>query len=112
MQHNKTKAYLNINAPFPLYYNIPKEDIADPYEATNIISPYDFAIEVLHQSNTDGGLLGRDNETKQIDNFARKCIKDKIGGGMYISGVPGSGKSATVTMLMKDWVKLCGVCLF
>jgi cell division control protein 6 len=41
-------------------------------------------------------ILGRDKELSVIEEFLCGCLKAKQGGGLYISGAPGTGKSASV----------------
>lgn len=49
-------------------------------------------------------MLCRDKEIAQVDAFFRKGIYDKQSQVLYISGVPGTGKTATV---LKVCWKLC-----
>eukprot|EP00914_Ancora_sagittata_P031518 GHVO01063866.1.p2 GENE.GHVO01063866.1~~GHVO01063866.1.p2 ORF type:complete len:144 (+),score=14.15 GHVO01063866.1:96-527(+) len=48
-------------------------------------------------------LMCRDNEWDRIYNFLEGPLKNKkSGGALYISGMPGTGKTATVTAVISD----------
>ncbi|KAI1280495.1 Origin recognition complex subunit 1 [Halotydeus destructor] len=50
----------------------------------------------LHTSSIPESLPCRENEFSDIHHFLETKLKEKVGGCMYISGVPGTGKTATV----------------
>ncbi|XP_038049563.1 origin recognition complex subunit 1-like [Patiria miniata] len=54
----------------------------------------------LHVSAVPDSLPCREHEFDDIYTFVRSKILDGTGGCMYISGVPGTGKTATVTEVM------------
>lgn len=47
-----------------------------------------------------GGLPCREQEFEDVLGWVRGCLEDRTGGCMYISGVPGTGKTATVREVM------------
>merc|ERR1712176_755176 len=49
-----------------------------------------------------GGILGREKETKEIRDFVTEAIKDEVGCSLYISGQPGTGKSATINNIISQ----------
>ena len=55
-----------------------------------------------------GEILGREKEAKDIRDFVTEAIKDEIGCSLYISGQPGTGKSATINNIISqiDFKKL------
>ncbi|CAG0918734.1 unnamed protein product [Notodromas monacha] len=55
----------------------------------------------LHASKVPDSLPCRENEFMQIYVFAETHIKNGTGGCMYISGVPGTGKTATVQEVVR-----------
>lgn len=55
----------------------------------------------LHVSAVPKSLPCRENEYMEIYSFLEGSITDKIGGCMYISGVPGTGKTATTTAVIR-----------
>jgi len=59
-------------------------------------SPLQFARQSLHVSAVPDTLPCRDNEYNDIFSFVYGRLQSQTGGCMYISGVPGTGKTATV----------------
>ena len=47
-----------------------------------------------------GEILGREKEAKDIKDFVTEAIKDEMGCSLYISGQPGTGKSATINNII------------
>lgn len=47
-----------------------------------------------------GEILGREKEAKEIKDFVTDAIKDEMGCSLYISGQPGTGKSATINNII------------
>lgn len=64
-------------------------------------SQLEVARESLHVSALLKSLPCRENEFDNVYRFVEGKLLDKCGGCMYISGVPGTGKTATVTQAMK-----------
>ncbi|XP_050073828.1 origin recognition complex subunit 1 [Anopheles maculipalpis] len=60
-----------------------------------------IARERLHVSATPASLPCREKEYEEIYNFLEGKIFDGCGGCMYISGVPGTGKTATTTAVIR-----------
>ncbi|OAF71956.1 hypothetical protein A3Q56_00277 [Intoshia linei] len=50
----------------------------------------------------DGHLPCREKEYNHIKKFVSSHLKQKVGACLYISGVPGTGKTATVTKIISD----------
>ncbi|XP_067677790.1 origin recognition complex subunit 1-like [Haliotis asinina] len=61
----------------------------------------------LHVSAVPDSLPCRDNEFSDIYTFVESKLMDGTGGCMYISGVPGTGKTATVREVMRSLVQGC-----
>nr|CAD7397707.1 unnamed protein product [Timema poppensis] len=59
-------------------------------------SPLEIAQARLHVSAIPHGLPCRQEEFQTVCNFLRGKIQDHTGGCIYISGVPGTGKTVTV----------------
>ncbi|XP_050296244.1 origin recognition complex subunit 1 [Anthonomus grandis grandis] len=59
----------------------------------------------LHVSYVPTSLPCREKEYLDVYNFLRAKLDDGCGGCMYISGVPGTGKTATVTSVIDSLVK-------
>ncbi|CAH1382594.1 unnamed protein product [Tenebrio molitor] len=69
-------------------------------------TPLKRARSQLHVSYVPTNLPCREKEYKDIFNFLEGKLLDKCGGCMYISGVPGTGKTATVTSVINQLVTL------
>ena len=76
---------------------------SDDDESSNTIcSPMEKARDQLHTSNVPETLLGREDECKTIREFIKACIApDGCSKALYISGVPGTGKTASVNKVWK-----------
>ena len=59
-------------------------------------SPLEFARQRLHVSAVPDSLPCREQEFQDIYSFVEDRLQEDTGGCMYISGVPGTGKTATV----------------
>ena len=64
-------------------------------------TPLDKARIQLHVSYIPRALPCREREFDDILNFLETKLSENYGGCMYISGVPGTGKTATVTEVIK-----------
>lgn len=62
---------------------------------------FEIARSRLHVSAVPGTLPCRENEFSDIYSFVESKILDGTGGCMYISGVPGTGKTATVLEVLR-----------
>ena len=47
-------------------------------------------------------VLGRETECENIKKFIKMALDSKVGKGLYISGQPGTGKSATINNILKS----------
>uniref|UniRef100_A0A1B6DK75 Origin recognition complex subunit 1 n=1 Tax=Clastoptera arizonana TaxID=38151 RepID=A0A1B6DK75_9HEMI len=63
--------------------------------------PLDKARVQLHISTIPSSLPCREKEFKNIYGFLKRKIEDHAGGCMYISGVPGTGKTVTVHSVVR-----------
>jgi cell division control protein 6 len=57
---------------------------------------YNLARQAFTRSNDPGKLVGREDERLELSNFVESCIESMAGGCTYVSGPPGTGKSAMV----------------
>ncbi|XP_037781612.1 LOW QUALITY PROTEIN: origin recognition complex subunit 1-like [Penaeus monodon] len=64
-------------------------------------TPLEKARENLHVSAVPESLPCRENEFQEIYSFVEGKLFDGTGGCMYISGVPGTGKTATVREVVR-----------
>lgn len=61
---------------------------------------YKNAKQALHNSATDN-LPGREKELAELELFLQKNLDDKTSSSLYISGPPGTGKTACLSKLME-----------
>jgi cell division control protein 6 len=61
------------------------------------------ARQLFVQSGSSGRLIGRDAERTQLRNFISKATQAKSGGCTYISGPPGTGKSALTEEIFEEF---------
>ncbi len=71
---------------------------------------YNDARQLFVRSATPGRLVGRDEEREALTTFISSAVELGSGGCMYVSGPPGTGKSALVSEVCGDvmeveWVK-------
>jgi Cdc6-like AAA superfamily ATPase len=69
------------------------------HEAQN---EYELAREKLHVSAIPDSLPCREEEFAEVTSYLEDAISDNSGCCIYISGVPGTGKTATVTHVIKS----------
>ncbi|KAF5301134.1 hypothetical protein FQR65_LT08964 [Abscondita terminalis] len=69
-------------------------------------TPLSIARNQLHVSYVPKGLPCREQEYLGIANFLKGKLLDGCGGCMYVSGVPGTGKTATVTEVVNSLQQL------
>lgn len=65
-------------------------------------TPLEMARKKLHVSAVPSSLPCREKEFTDIYNFVEGKLEDGTGGCMYISGVPGTGKTATVHEVLRS----------
>ncbi|EPS43157.1 hypothetical protein H072_2894 [Dactylellina haptotyla CBS 200.50] len=54
------------------------------------------------RSTAPGKLVGREKEREQLTDFLKNKLEKKVGGCMYVSGPPGTGKSALLADVIAD----------
>lgn len=82
-----------------LRYNSHKNEIKENYNEEE--TEFSEARRRLHVSAVPSSLPCRDKEFEEIYSFLATNLEDEIGGCMYISGVPGTGKTATTTEVIR-----------
>lgn len=61
---------------------------------------YQDAKRALH-STTPDSLPGRQKELKELEFFIKEHLEEKRSGSLYISGPPGTGKTASLTLILE-----------
>ena len=64
-------------------------------------SVYNQARQLFSRCANPGKLVGRDDERQQLSSFVENSVKSKAGGCLYVSGPPGTGKSALLDEVCK-----------
>ena len=62
----------------------------------SIATVYSQARQIFTRSTEPGRLVGREAEREELTKFVQECIDNTSGGCTYVSGPPGTGKSAMV----------------
>ncbi|KAK0745982.1 putative cell division control protein [Schizothecium vesticola] len=63
---------------------------------------YHQARQLFSRSADPGQLIGRDDERAQLRTFLERCTTARPGGCLYVSGPPGTGKSAMVNEVSQE----------
>jgi cell division control protein 6 len=69
---------------------------------TSIATVYNAARQLFARSSDPGKLVGREEERSELADFINACIDTASGGCTYVSGPPGTGKSALVHEITSD----------
>ncbi|GIZ49410.1 hypothetical protein CKM354_001244000 [Cercospora kikuchii] len=87
---------------------------ATPQSARTPVTPsrasiYNQARQLFARCSNPGKLVGRDNERQELSNFVSTAIASKSTGCLYVSGPPGTGKSALLNEIIEEQTKDSGV---
>ncbi|KZF26897.1 cell division control protein Cdc6 [Xylona heveae TC161] len=63
---------------------------------------YNVARSLFVRNSNPGQLVGRENERKELSEFVQKRLQSKNGGCVYVSGPPGTGKSALIHEIVEE----------
>ncbi|TKY87554.1 hypothetical protein EX895_003568 [Sporisorium graminicola] len=72
-----------------------------PNEDAQMLSPHDRAKRLLHVGATPDHLPCREDQYEEIMACVEDAVEEGIGGCVYVSGVPGTGKTATVREVIR-----------
>ncbi|SPO31563.1 related to origin recognition protein Orc1p [Ustilago trichophora] len=72
-----------------------------PSEEAQTLSPHDRAKRLLHVGATPDHLPCREDQYEEIMACVEDAVEEGIGGCVYVSGVPGTGKTATVREVIR-----------
>ncbi|KAF3481760.1 uncharacterized protein GIQ15_04519 [Arthroderma uncinatum] len=68
-------------------------------------SVFTAAKQLFTRSANPGQLVGRDNETREMKNFIQQSVDARKGGCIYVSGPPGTGKTALIDEVSRELEK-------
>ncbi|KAK4017684.1 hypothetical protein OUZ56_033381 [Daphnia magna] len=89
-------------SPRKVHRNLFKNTVASsPAKEAPLITSFAKARQALH-TTTPSTIFCRDKELAVIENFMRPLIDERKPGSMYISGRPGTGKTACVTHILSN----------
>ncbi|KAI9717542.1 MAG: hypothetical protein M1812_004683 [Candelaria pacifica] len=70
--------------------------------SNSVPTVYNAARQLFVRSANPGKLVGRDEERAELSAFIQERMATSSGGGLYVSGPPGTGKSALVNEVCRD----------
>lgn len=73
-----------------------------PLTPSNLQTVYHQARQLFSRSADPGQLIGRDDERAQLRDFLSRCKTSRPSGCLYVSGPPGTGKSAMVNSMTDE----------
>lgn len=73
-----------------------------PLTPSTVPTVYSTARQLFVRSANPGRLIGREEEKNELNSFVRGGIESKSGRSLYVSGPPGTGKSALVNEVFED----------
>ncbi|KAK4168508.1 cell division control protein 18 [Cladorrhinum sp. PSN259] len=73
-----------------------------PLTPSTLQTIYHQARQLFSRSADPGQLIGRDDERAQLRDFLSRCKTPKPSGCLYVSGPPGTGKSAMVNSITDE----------
>lgn len=66
---------------------------------------YHSARQLFARGAEPGQLIGRDSEREQLTQFLDRCTSKSPSGCLYVSGPPGTGKSAMINSMVEKYAK-------
>lgn len=76
-----------------------------PLTPAAVQTVYYHARQLFSRSADPGQLIGRDDERAQLKGFLQRCSKPNPSGCIYVSGPPGTGKSAMINEVTQELVE-------
>ncbi|KAK3700124.1 AAA ATPase [Vermiconidia calcicola] len=71
--------------------------------STSANSVYHHARQLFSRCSSPGKLVGREEERNELSTFVDTCLRSKSTGCIYVSGPPGTGKSALVEEVLQQF---------
>ncbi|KAK4499895.1 hypothetical protein PRZ48_008081 [Zasmidium cellare] len=83
----------------------PKTPKTPATPANGATAVYNQARQLFSRCSNPGRLIGRENERAELERFIRNAIESKLTGCLYVSGPPGTGKSALLDEVIQEHTK-------
>lgn len=80
-----------------------------PLTPSAIQTVYHSARQLFARGAEPGQLIGREAEREQLAKFLGRCSSESPSGCLYVSGPPGTGKSAMITEMVQGYSQTEGV---
>ncbi|KND89518.1 Cell division control protein 18 [Tolypocladium ophioglossoides CBS 100239] len=80
-----------------------------PLSPSTIQTVYHSARQLFARGAEPGQLIGRESEREQLTKFLGRCSSASPNGCLYVSGAPGTGKSAMITEMTREYAGREGV---
>ncbi|CAM1506753.1 Fc.00g063940.m01.CDS01 [Cosmosporella sp. VM-42] len=74
-----------------------------PLSPSTIQTVYHSARQLFARGAEPGQLIGRESEREQLTEFLDRCLSSSPKGCLYVSGPPGTGKSAMITEMTQKY---------
>ncbi|OQV10167.1 hypothetical protein CLAIMM_14202 [Cladophialophora immunda] len=107
VQNQTTTTKLIGDSNLPTDENLPPSILSTPttarFKDVLAVSAPSTPKHRLFTQASNGKIIGREAERRQLTNFISNAIETRIGGCTYVSGPPGTGKSALVQEIMQEF---------
>ncbi|OAQ72655.1 cell division control protein Cdc6 [Pochonia chlamydosporia 170] len=80
-----------------------------PLSPSTIQTVYHSARQLFARGAEPGQLIGRESEREELAKFMNRCTSSTPGGCLYVSGAPGTGKSAMITEMTREYLQRDGI---
>ncbi|KAJ2814190.1 AAA ATPase [Coemansia furcata] len=100
----KAGVVASLKSAFPVTKHSNGVDVASGKSAklAKSVSPFVATKTAMHRSTAPPQIVGRESEQAAIRQFLQSTVEKVRGGSMYISGNPGTGKTACLQTLIKQ----------
>ncbi|KAI9171566.1 Cell division control protein [Paramyrothecium foliicola] len=92
-----------------LFKRMTPHSAASPSSPSTIQTVYHSARQLFARGSEPGQLVGRDTEREHLVKFLSRCSTSTPYGCLYVSGPPGTGKSAMIRQTIQEYSSVDGV---
>ncbi|KAK2594158.1 AAA ATPase [Conoideocrella luteorostrata] len=80
-----------------------------PLSPSTIQTIYHSARQLFARGAEPGQLIGRESERRHLSKYLERCTSSSPNGCLYVSGAPGTGKSAMITEMTRGYLEEEGI---